>query len=119
MDGAWDKYLQRVWFNLVSYLMRGGALLFQAFVATMIWSWFITPEFSIKTPSVVTAAGICLLFRSVLVFAHTSKSELLATMWLQKNHLDEGLTGAVDSVYSMVISAVILLDAFVFHFFVS
>jgi hypothetical protein len=88
----------------VAVLIALPAAIWQAFVAHILWGWFVTPAFGIEAPAIVHLAGVMLLIS--MPIARYRRDDGADAKWL---------LGAI--IFSIVMPSSSLLLGWVLHLF--
>lgn len=118
MKDSFKKALTRSAYVLGGLLTSGLAGLYSAWVSTVLWTWFVTPVFGMRTPSPLMMWGIGYLAWTMFDFARTDHGTTRANQWVARYKLDESFSGISKSVYSATLTSVALFEGWVIHLFV-
>lgn len=85
-----NKNLENLGYLILAILLIFAGLVYQAFVASVLWGWFITPLFLIPVPSLIYCVGLLVFWRFLTAKfdgkEKTSKEALAATVSAALTH---------------------------------
>lgn len=96
--------------NLIDAILSGGLQLFNVFVATKLWTWFMVP-FGLPTISYWHMFGV--MITMCIVFSTIRSEAKIVDLWINKFHSEKEIRSLGMSIALFVVSAMTLFIGWV------